>query len=150
MDITPYTPSQSDRDIINQIIQMIKNRQLTPEQLEKLLPQSKEFLENLNQAINKEIEMGHVEMMEYMKSTQKIIELVIISGDKEESDELKKYRLDKIDRMHERETDLQDKKDKRRTGLQKFWGFLGVIFMIILGILTAGAITGKSSSNNQA
>lgn len=133
MYTTPIKLTGSDKEKINQILQLIKDRQLTPEQYEMLLPQCKGFLDNLNQAMNKEIELGHIEYQEFQKQTQKYIELLIT--DKESSERVQIEKIHLADKMHERNIQLQDNRDKRRNGFKKFLSILGTILLFFWQLL---------------
>ena len=129
-----------------QLFDLIKDRQLTPEQLDKILPTAKEFFQNFNDVLKSEIAAGkecNINTVKVLQaSLEKLIEQLGTQATKEEKEQILKVILEIQNSIKEIELNRQNKSNWFKSLL----AILGALVMIIIVILTAGKVNPNNKS----
>lgn len=132
----------------NQLMALLKDRQLSPEQLALLVPQTKVFLVELGNAIKRQTEIDKCNYDKIIEASLEIIDKLIHSMREVSTESERLNFLYTIDRIHARMVEIQ-KNEKDNNGKNKsIFAILGGILIFILLILSAGTIRiGKESKS---
>lgn len=121
-----------------QLMDLLNNRQLTPEQLDKLIPHTKEFLQELTTVIKRQTEIDKSNFDKIIDSSLQIIDNLCHSMNESPTESERLTFLSTIERIHSRmiEVQINEKKENRKT--KSIFAILGSILLALICILSAG------------
>ena len=133
-----------------QLLDLLKNRQLSPEQLDKLIPHTKDFFKELTNEIKRQTEIDKSNYDKFIESSMKIIENLYASMKEAPSESERLQILNVINNIHGRMTDIQEKEKVGNTKTKSLLAILGSILLGILFILSAGYLKSKSNGDTSS
>lgn len=138
----------SDREKAAQLIGLLNDRHLSPEQLDLIIPHTKDFFGNLHEVLNKEIDNDHIQFTNFQSISKQTIDGLFLRFDKEPSEEIRKEILKTISQIYERLADTQKDKQGKNTWFKKVLSILGFLTLGILTILVAGKVGGGNEKKS--
>lgn len=133
-----------------QLLSLLQDKQLSPEQLDQLIPHTKEFLEELTTIIKKQTEIDKSNYDKIIDLSFQTIDNLLISMKEAPTEAERITFLLIIDKIHARMAEIQMNEKINNHKTKSILAILGSILMGILFILSAGLIRGKGDDNPNA
>lgn len=130
-----------------QLIALLKDKQLSPEQLDKLIPHTKEFLKELTNVIKRQTEIEKSNYDKIIDSSLQIIDNLLNSMGNAPTESERLQIVSSIDRIHERMAEIHKNEKIENQKSKSLFAILGGILLGIVFILTAGFL-GRSDDKS--
>lgn len=123
-----------------QLVDLMDDRELTPEQVDKIIPHTKEFLSDVKEILIQQTEIDKLHHDKYVDNSFRIIDNLLKSMDEVSTVQERKLFLETINNIHHRISDIQKNEKNHNNLFKTIMGILGSMFMLVVVILTAGKI----------
>lgn len=130
----------------SQLFEILKERELSIEQLEKLTPNLKEFFSQFNNLLREEISSNKECNINTIKTLQAALEGLIQQIHSQTTKEEKTELLMVIIEIQKSIKDIEINRENNSNGFKKLIAFLGSFLMLVVIILTAGKVGNKNQS----
>lgn len=138
----------NDSNKANQLIELLKERNLSPEQLEKLLPLHKEFYVQLNENIKAQIEADkicNINAVNALKSTlDKLVDQLSNTASPQERQQI----VEVVKKLADNIKEIEINRDNNSSSFKRFLGFLGAVLLFFLGMLAASKNGSKTNDRS--
>lgn len=149
MDSSNISLRGNNQQKVIQLLSLVQDRQLSPEQLDKLIPHTKEFFEEVFSQIKRQTEIDKSYYDKFIDSSLQIINHLVISMKEAPTQAERIEILTAIVKIHERMTEVKKHEKDRDNKTKTIWQIIGGIIMGLLFILTAGVIAHESKSSDK-
>lgn len=136
----------NDHEKAQQFWDIIKTRELSSQQLEKLTPITTSFFQELTGVIKRQIESDEVGYKEYQATMRSLLDMLggcLKDGQIDKDERLAILHL--ITDINHQMAEVQKKKDDNSTGFKKF---LAACVTVIVGIIVVAAGGNKTNKNS--
>lgn len=121
-----------------QLVTLLDERELTPEQVDKIIPHTKEFLSDVKEIIVKQTEIDKLHHDKYVDKSFQVIDKLLNSMNEVSTYQERNLFLETINNIHHRISEIQKNEKNHNNFLKMIMGILGSLVMIVVVILTAG------------
>lgn len=123
-----------------QLFELIKERELSPEQLDKIVPLAKGFVSEMSAVLKEQIQNDTANYQSVVKVYATVMESLASKYNENASPEVRREILQCISDISKELSSLEKKRQDKSTFLQSLWSVLCFIFIVIVLIVSAGKI----------
>lgn len=123
-----------------QLVTLLDERELTPEQVDKIIPHTKEFLSDVKEILVKQTEIDKLHHDKYVDKSFQVIDKLLNSMNEVSTYQERNLFLETINNIHHRISEIQKNEKNHNNFFKMIMGILGSLVMIVVVILTAGKI----------
>lgn len=143
--VIPIRLSGTDLQKANQLFDLLKTRELSVEQIEKLLPPTKDFLNKLNDVIDKQVDIDERCHKESISALRSITDQLGKSMNNEISDAKFHEICETLRKISQDIKEIEKNRDNNSSWFKIILSFFGFVFLAIFTVLGA-----KKIGNNQS
>ena len=123
-----------------QLVNLLDEREFTPEQVDKIIPHTKEFLSDVKEILVRQTEIDKLHHDKYVDKSFQLIDKLLSSMDEVSTFQERKLFIETINTIHHRISEIQKNEKNHNNFFKTIMGILGSLVMIVVVILTAGKI----------
>lgn len=148
MNATDIILNGNNQQKARQILDLLKDKQLSPEQLDMLIPHTKDFLKELTDEIKRQTEIDKSNYDKIIDASFQLINNLLLSMKEAPTESERLTFLSVIEKIHARTVEIQINEKNNNHKSKSILAILGTILLGIIFILSAGFIGSKSNEKS--